>query len=142
MVASTIPKSRYKAFWYHGNRDAYLEAPEIAHLEEESPFGFVEIIALAVIKSVPFEFLECRPIPGINDGSGNVGKRNKSIQCQSVLKTVVFQYGPEEEIFVDLEGVPAADNGIVVYLFFVRITEKVHVRNVENKTQFFYRLEL
>lgn len=127
---------------YKNKTGDILETPEIAHLEEESPFGFVKIIALAVIKSVPFEFLECRPIPGINDGSRNVGERNQSVQCQPVLKTVVFHDGPEEEIFVDLECIPAADDGVVVYLLLIRVTEEVHVRNVENKTQFFYGLIL
>jgi hypothetical protein len=96
----------------------------------------VKIDAFSVIQSIPFEFLECRSISGIDNCTRNIGKRNQGVQCQPVPEAVVFQDSPEEEIFIDLECVPATDDSVVIYLFVIRISEEVHVRNVENKAEF------
>lgn len=74
--------------------------------------------------------------------SRNIGEGGQQIDRQPFPESVVFQDGPKEQVFVDLESAAAADDGIVVEFGFVFISEKIDVGQRKNEVQFFDRLKL
>ena len=50
----------------------------------------------------------------MNNSSWNVGKRGQKIGQQPLAEGIVFHDSPEKQIFVDLVGVSAPDNRVVI----------------------------
>jgi len=57
------------------------------------------------------------------------------------MERVVLKNSAQKQIFVDLEGVPAADDRIIIQFHPVRFAGEIHIVQAQNKVQFFLRLK-
>ncbi len=124
-----------------GGRRARLPSPEVADLEEEASLGFHVPLALDIFEPVPPDPLEGRAVTRVNDRPRDVREGCQEIGRPALVIRVVLGDGPEEEILVDLEGVVAADDRVVVDLDLVRPAGEVTVDEVESEGQLVGRLE-
>jgi hypothetical protein len=52
----------------------------------------------------------------MNDGAGDIRKRGQEIGHQPFAEGIVFDDRAEKQVFIDLVGIQAADDGVVVFL--------------------------